>query len=173
MIRIEKASPDDHQLIAELGRITFIESHGSSASADDIAAYVAAKYTPEAVKTDIANQDHLYYIVYYGDQAAGYSKIILNCGHPEINQNPVAKLDRIYILREYYDKKIGLELLQFNVDFVKQARQVGIWLYVWTENQRAVKFYLRNGFTVIGSHDFPISATHSNPNYRLYLDCSL
>jgi ribosomal protein S18 acetylase RimI-like enzyme len=45
-----------------------------------------------------------------------------------------------------------------------------MWLYTWTGNERAVSFYLKAGFKIIGSHNFKISATHSNPNHRMLLE---
>ncbi len=44
-----------------------------------------------------------------------------------------------------------------------------MWLFVWKENQRAVNFYDKAGFKIIGNYEFKLSKTHSNPNYQMFL----
>ncbi len=169
MTLIKPAVVADCQLLATIGGQSFIESHGSSASAVDIATYVAEKYTSEVFEKELANPENLYHIIYYGAEPAGYSKIILNTGHANIGAGNVTKLERLYLLKEFYDKKLGHELLQFNVALARQNSQSGMWLFTWTGNERAVNFYKRSGFKIIGSHDFKISETHYNPNHQMLL----
>lgn len=78
-------------------------------------------------------------------------------------------MERLYLLKEFHDLKLGFELFQFNMALSNKNNQRGIWLYVWKQNSRAIDFYLKNGFLIIGSHNFKISATHSNPNHQMLL----
>ncbi|MEO6707056.1 MAG: hypothetical protein ABIN04_14540, partial [Ginsengibacter sp.] len=68
-----------------------------------------------------------------------------------------------------YDLKLGYNLFEFNRNLARTNNQKGIWLFVWKENERAIRFYKKNGFEVIGNFDFKISETHSNPNYQMLL----
>lgn len=169
MVTIVKANKDDAALLADIGCKTFIESHGHSAPAADIDAYVAAKYTSTILQQELSDPGNIYHILYHGQQAAGYSKIILNSPHPDIPEPNITKLERIYLLKEFYQLKLGYQLLQFNIDLSKKNNQAGIWLYVWKKNHRAVNFYLKTGFQITGSYDFKLSDTHSNPNHRMLL----
>jgi len=81
----------------------------------------------------------------------------------------MAKLERIYLLEEFYDLKLGMKLLQFNIKLSKNNQQEGMWLYTWIDNLRAIRFYEKNGFVIAGSHDFRITETLSNPNYLMVL----
>jgi diamine N-acetyltransferase len=93
----------------------------------------------------------------------------LNSPHPNIEPQHITKLERLYLLKDFYKQQAGLALFNFNVAIAKANNQAGIWLFVWKENERAVNFYLKSGFEIIGSHDFKISATHSNPNHQMFL----
>ena len=73
------------------------------------------------------------------------------------------------MLSDYHRLKLGLELFNFNVQLSKKHQQAGMWLFVWVENTKAIKFYNNFGFKIIGSHDFEISKTHSNPNHQMLL----
>ncbi len=169
MVIIEKATTDNAALLADIGRITFIESHGHSAPAADIDAYVATKYTPAVMQQELSDPKNIYHILYYDQQAAGYSKIVLHSPHPGMPQQNITKLERIYLLKEFYQLKLGYELLRFNIDLSKKNNEAGMWLYVWKENHRAVNFYTKAGFRITGSYDFKLSETHSNPNHRMLL----
>ena len=169
MITIQKATPAEAILIAGVGKKTFLESHGNSAPAADIDAYVALTYSLKTVQEELNNQENIYHIIYYKGLPVGYSKIIFNRPHTLVESSATTKLERIYLLKEFHDLKLGLALFEFIASFSKQENQTGIWLYVWKENQRAVSFYEKNGFEIIGSADFQISATHSNPNHVMYL----
>lgn len=170
MLEFKTANLNDAALIADIGARSFIESHGKSASASDINNYVASKFNVPQLEMELADTTSIFKIVYYNKQAAAYSKIILNCPNPNIREQKVCKMDRLYVLEEFLDKKIGQALFDLNVELAKQHEQKGVWLYVWTGNPRALRFYEKQGFKIVGETYFKISETHSNPNYWLYLE---
>jgi hypothetical protein len=85
MTSITKAKTEDFQLLADIGRISFIESHGNSASEEDINMYVRSKYNYDVLKQELNDPECIYYIIYHDKQPAGYSKIILNATHSNPN----------------------------------------------------------------------------------------
>ncbi len=169
MISIEKATEDDVELLSQIAKQTFLESHGNCAKPEDVNQYISEKYNPYVFKKELSDKKNIYHILYYDGQAAGYSKIILNAPFPNSNMAAITKLERLYLLKDFYDLKLGSMLFEFNTRLARENDQRGIWLYVWTENQRAVDFYNTCGFTIIGSYDFQISETHSNPNHQMFL----
>lgn len=170
MVSIVKAGRKDSSLLSEIAIQTFIESHGNSARPEDISAYIAAKYSEAIFEKELFDKKNNYHFIYYSNRVAGYSNLILNFPYQGSELTNIAKLERIYLLQEFYNLKLGAEFFQFNIDLAKQNDQKGIWLFVWKENQRAVNFYKKFGFVIIGSYDFKISETHSNPNYQMFLE---
>lgn len=166
---IIRATKSDAKLLADLGRQTFIESHGHSAPKEDIDNYVNQNYTREVLLKELSDAENIYHIIYYEGKPVGFSKIKLNYPTENIQMQNVTKLEKIFLLKEFYQLKLGLDLFNFNVELSKNNNQAGMWLFVWTENERAYNFYLKNGFAIIGSHDFKISANHSNPAHQMLL----
>jgi len=169
MVSIVSADKKDFQLLSEIARVTFLESHGHSAPPGVIKSYVKDKFNVNAVEAELHEKENIFNILTYNSKPAGYSKIILNNTHPAIKERNITKLERLYLLKEFYDLKLGHTLFQFNLDFSKKNEQAGMWLYTWKENQRAVNFYKKAGFEIIGSYDFHLAASHSNPNYLMLL----
>jgi ribosomal protein S18 acetylase RimI-like enzyme len=98
----------------------------------------------------------------------GYSKIIYNSPTVFVEEKQVCKLERLYILQSHYDKKLGWKLFEHNLNLAKSNQQKGFWLTVWTENNRAIKFYERIGFSTVGVVDFKVGNQY-NPNYVMFL----
>jgi len=170
MISISKAITADHQLLARLGEQTFRESHGHSAPQKDIDNYASEKFSDDAMLKELSDPENNYHIIYYNNEPAGFSKIILNAAHPLIKMTNVTKLERLYLLERFHRSKLGSTLFEFNVSYSRSNGQSGMWLYVWKENAKAIQFYLKHNFKVIGSYDFRLSPTHTNPNHQMFLE---
>ena len=169
MTSIVRAAKKNFQLLSEIAEVTFIESHGRSANAEDIKMYVSEKYNENIFKEELGDPKNIYHIIYFNDNPAGYSKIIFDAPYAGSKIKNITRLERIYLLKEYYDLQLGSALFHCNLDLSKGNNQAGMWLYVWKENPRAVNFYKKQGFVIIGSHDFKISENHSNPNHQMFL----
>jgi ribosomal protein S18 acetylase RimI-like enzyme len=168
-ISIRRATQQDAALLTVLASDTFRESHGHSAIPTDIEDYIRRTYSVDQLREELQNAANIYHLLYTGDTAIGFSKVVLNAPHPAVTLLPVAKLERIYLLEAFHSAGLGKTLFDFNIELVKAAGQRGIWLFTWTENHRAVRFYQRQGFRIIGSHSFAISQSHSNPNHQMLL----
>lgn len=169
MIEIIRPTIEHIKILSEIGSKSFIESHGSSAPEKDIENYVAMHFNEAEFEKELSDKGNVYFLIYFDGKPAGYSKIRLNTPNPNVEEQLLSKMDRLYVLKEYYDKQIGKQLFDHNLQFARENQQKGFWLFVWTENLRAIKFYQKIGFINIGSTSFKISETHSNPNYWLYL----
>jgi diamine N-acetyltransferase len=170
MISIIKATEKDCNSIADIGKVSVAESHRDSTSAEIMNEYLERNYNIDEIRKELDDVNNIYYIINYNDKPVGFSKIILNAKHPNIATENVTKLDRIYLLKEFYGLKLGLELLNFNIELSRNNNQSGMWLYTWIGNNRAVNFYLKAGFTIIGSHQFYVTETHYDVSHQMFLN---
>ncbi|MGI9190852.1 MAG: GNAT family N-acetyltransferase [Chitinophagaceae bacterium] len=169
MIRIERATLNDVSIICNIGYAEVEAAHRASCSAEHLNEYLDTHYNETAIVEELQNLNLYYFILFYHNEPIGFSKIILNQPHSAIKESAVTKLDRIYILQAFHDKKLGAELLRFNIELAKQHGQQGMWLFTWIGNERAIRFYSKFGFEIIGSHWFKVSETHANENHHMLL----
>lgn len=168
MITISKATAASAPILSQMGRQTFLEAHSTSSPAEDLAEYVSTKYALPTVQAEIANPKNIIHLIHYQSQPAGFSKIEFDSPFHLVKEANACKLDRLYLLKEFYGLKLGLELLEFNYELAKKAGQSGFWLYVWMGNDRAIRFYKKTGFEIIGEADFRLSARRVNPNHIMW-----
>lgn len=169
MISIRKATEKDGSSIARIGKIAVLEAHKESASAEEMDEYLGNNYNSAIITEELKDPKNVYHIIEYDGEVAGFTKIILNAEQPDINQENLSMLDRIYLLKEFYNLKLGYELLKCNIEFCKNHHQSGMWLHTWVGNTRAINFYLRAGFNIVGSHEFKVTETRYNKIHLMLL----
>lgn len=59
------------------------------------------------------------------------------------------EVDAIYVLSEYYDRKVGYRLMNKAVDRLSDYNTIFVW--VFENNERAIRFYHKFGFEFDGS----------------------
>lgn len=169
MLKIIKATIEDAETLSKVGPASFLPAHGHSAPKEIIDSYIAANFSEENLIKELSNPNFQYHIVYYNNKIAGFSKVIFNFENENIKDKKVTKMERLYLLKEFYNLGLGKKLLDFNINLAQKHKQAGIWLFVWIENQRALSFYKKTGFKKVGYFDFVLSPTRTNPNDVLYL----
>jgi diamine N-acetyltransferase len=165
MIVLRPLTIDDAPLLATVGRQTLLESHGHSAPAEVMQAYVDRSFSEAACRAELEDSGNIFYGAFYEGALAGYFKIIMSVPHPAVALQPSTKLERLYLLNTYLDLKLGHQLLQKAIELSKAAGEKSMWLNVWKENGRAIRFYEKQGFVTVGESDFVLTEAHSNPNW--------
>ena len=64
------------------------------------------------------------------------------------------EIERIYVLKKYHGQKVGQKLFDTAMSTAKREKKKYVWLGVWENNQRAIRFYQKNGFVEFGTHTF-------------------
>lgn len=59
-------------------------------------------------------------------------------------------------MEEFHGKKVGQLLYQKAMKISKQRGVDYVWLGVWEENPRAIRFYKKNGFVEFDRHIFKL-----------------
>lgn len=126
-------------------------------------AYVARSFNEAACRAELSDLKNIFMGVWYNGQPAGYSKIICNTPHPQVPLAPVTKLERIYLLQEYYGLGLGQGLLARAIETSKAMGDQGMWLDVWQKNDRAIRFYEKEGFEMVGESSFVLTEERTNP----------
>jgi diamine N-acetyltransferase len=172
MISVIRATERDYKPIVSIGKVSVEESHRGSSPDEVMHEFLERNYNDDAIREELNDVNNIYHIIQYNNRPAGFSKIVMNAKHPNIMEENVAKLDRIYLSKDFYGLKLGLELLNFNIKLSKANGQSGMWLYTWIGNQRAIDFYLKAGFIIIGSHQYYVTETHYDVSHQMFLKFS-
>ncbi len=159
-MEISRATPSDTKIIALLARITFTETFGHYfEDKTDLENYLDHTFSVQKLKNSLTKPNNLYWLAYIDELPVGYAKLKLNSPSSFLNESALCQLQKIYVLKDFLSKKIGLELQNVLLEKAK-SKAPKIWLSVLKENIRAIRFYEKNGFEKIGDHDFQIGKEH-------------
>jgi ribosomal protein S18 acetylase RimI-like enzyme len=60
------------------------------------------------------------------------------------------------VLQQYHGKQVGALLYEQALAIAKERKAPFIWLGVWEENPRAIRFYQKQGFVEFDQHIFQL-----------------
>ena len=150
MINIRKADIDDVITISNLGRITFSDTFESFFNnKNDLFAYLEDTFSQKSIQNSILKAESIYWIAFYDNTPIGYAKVKLDFVSQLIIPPKACYLDKIYVVKAFISKGIGMELHKTLMHEVTSLKYQHIWLSVLKENQKAINFYQKNGYQAI------------------------
>ena len=153
-IIIQKALFPDVQTLISIGKETFLDTFAENNTAENINSYVEQNFTEDRIKAEINNPDSHFYIAWEGENAIGYLKLNTGAAQNELQDEASLEIERIYVRSAYLGRKLGQLLYDKALEIAKELSKSYIWLGVWEENPRAIRFYEKNGFVAFDKHIF-------------------
>ena len=157
MKKVVKAKPDDVTIIALLARVTFTETFGHFFSdRNDLLNYLENTFNVSKIEQSLAKSNNVFWLAYVNQLPVGYAKLKIDSPSPFLKEKKVSQLQKIYVLKDFLSQKVGFALQDALLQETTLLGRERIWLSVLEENKRAIAFYLKNDFTLIGKHNFQI-----------------
>jgi ribosomal protein S18 acetylase RimI-like enzyme len=153
-VTIRKALVEDIATLQVIGRRTFYETFAPHNTEEDIQKYLDESFTYEKVKREVDNLESQFFIAWDEETPIGYLKVNTGTAQTELKDETALEIERIYVLAEYHGKKAGQLLYEKALETALQYKKASIWLGVWEENKRAIRFYQKNGFVPFDKHIF-------------------
>ena len=154
---------EDIPLLTRLGvdtyRETFVEDFGIQYPPQDEARFIEEAYGAEALLRYFEDPEYQHLIGELDGVPLGYALVGRNTlPHPDAKQGD-GEFKRLYVKRQAQTQGLGLLLFEVGMKWLEQHFSGPLWLGVWEHNERAKKFYLRNGFKPVGEYVFRVGET--------------
>ena len=156
-INIIKINIPEVEKLQEISRKTFIETFEDVNSEENMQLYLEEKLSIEQLTTELENPNSEFYFAQEGNNILGYLKLNFNEAQTEKVEEGY-EIERIYVLKVFHGMKIGQMLFEKAISIGKERKMKSVWLGVWEENHRALRFYEKNGFEVFGKHTFVLGS---------------
>jgi ribosomal protein S18 acetylase RimI-like enzyme len=156
-IVIRRATTEDAALLADLGARLFDQTFGAQNTPEDMEHFLSTTYSPELQRAELADPDRATVLAFDSDGAAiGFATTRRGSrSNGVIAERPV-EVQRIYVDRDSHGSGIGAALMNSCVEQARAWNGDVLWLGVWQENPRAIAFYKRQGFEVVGVQEFMV-----------------
>lgn len=155
-LKIRTADINDAGLLTALGITIFRAAFGPDNRQEDMDKYIAEEMNQDRITAELADKTNIFFIVRIDDEAIGYAKMRTRHNPEAPKSNKPIEIERLYVLHDYHGRQVGAALMEHCINVARQQGCDAIWLGVWEQNHRAVKFYKKWGFELYGSHNFKL-----------------
>jgi len=151
---VTTTSQEDFKTIQRVAKETFFETFSGSNTEEDMQKYLAENFSDENIKAELANPESLFFVAWEREIPVGYLKVNTGNAQTELKDEISLEIERIYVKSEFHGKKVGQLLYDKALEVAINQKKSYIWLGVWEENAKAIRFYEKNGFVVFDKHVF-------------------
>jgi len=153
-LTLQQVGPSDILTLQSISRQIFLEAFGDTTSEANMKAYLDSSFSYDKLMAELENANSQFYFALFEGNVVGYLK--LNTGDAQTEQElaEALEIERIYVLAAFHGQKVGKALLNKAFEVAAELQCKTIWLGVWENNQRALRFYTKAGFEVFNSHIF-------------------
>ena len=156
---IRRAGSADAEALSAIGAATFVETFGHLYPPSDLEPFLAEAYSLEHTRADLADPAKASWIVEAGGEVVGYA-LAGPCGLPHAGvTRRCGELKRIYLLKAWQGGGLGARLFAETLAWLSSGGPRAVWIGVWSENHRALRFYARHGFEKAGEYSFHVGET--------------
>ena len=153
-MQIRKLDITDLENLQKISITTFRETFEEVNSEKDMQKYLDENLNLERLKSELENPDSEFYFIENENKNLGYLKLNFENAQTEKVEENYFEIERIYVLKAFLGQKIGQILFDKAIEIGREKNLEYVWLGVWEENHRAIRFYGKNGFEIFGKHDF-------------------
>ena len=153
-MQIRKLDITNLENLQKISITTFRETFEEVNSEEDMQKYFDENLSLERLKSELENPDSEFYFFENKNKNLGYLKLNFGNAQTEKVEENYFEIERIYVLKAFLGQKIGQILFDKAIEIGREKNLEYVWLGVWEENHRAIKFYKKNGFEIFGKHDF-------------------
>jgi diamine N-acetyltransferase len=153
-LHIRRATLADAPLIASLGAQTFVTSFGAQNTPENLAKHLASAFGEDIQTRELVDPAITYLIAELHGRTAGYAQV-REGDAPECITGPApVEVRRFYVLHDFHGTGIAQALMDACAIEARQRGGRTLWLGVWDQNPRAIRFYTKWGYEDVGGQTF-------------------
>ncbi len=156
MFTIRPATLEDAETLADLGRRIFVETFAKDNTPEDMAAYLKSTFGPALQRAEL--QDASVHFLLLSAQGAPVAYAKLAKGPPTARGSRPLQISRFYVEAAWHGSGAAQALMEAVLQLARQQGRDDVWLGVWEHNDRAIRFYQKQGFVRVGEQPCQVGA---------------
>lgn len=161
MPRFRRATLDDADAVAALAAMLIRQAYEDLIPGVGIEAYIAQAFSTARVKSDLADETIVTLLA--EDEDTGNAVALTQLRSTQVPvPSPIdanVELWRFYLERSWHGSGLAQRFMHEAGQAAAAMDAHGVWLSVWEDNPRAIRFYEKVGFMQVGFHEFPVGET--------------
>ncbi len=155
---LRRGTIDDAARLSVFGARLFAETFGAANTPENLAAYLAGTYGEPVQRAELADPRMRTVLAEHGTEIVGYAQVACGPAPACVSGPSPVELRRIYVAPAWHGRGLAQRLMEAAEDAARELGGGTCWLGVWERNPRAIAFYIKCGFTDVGSHTFMLGS---------------
>ncbi|WP_439558422.1 GNAT family N-acetyltransferase [Dyadobacter sp.] len=153
-IIITKVGIADLQTVQQISKETFFETFAEANTEADMNKYLTENFSETKIAAELSNPESQFFVASLNGNPVGYMKLNTGRAQTELQDPTSLEIERIYVKSTFHGQKVGQLLYNKALEVASAEQKAFIWLGVWEENLKAIRFYEKNGFVAFDKHIF-------------------
>ena len=154
VVTIRPAIPSDAASLAVIAERTFRETFAADNSEENMNLHCAQNFQAEIQSREISDPQFITLLAEDAGTLVGFAQLRLAQSTSCVPSVRPAELHRIYVASGWHGRGVAHDLMRKAIGAAAQAGSDCVWLGVWDRNLKAVAFYRKHGFRIVGDHPF-------------------
>jgi diamine N-acetyltransferase len=142
------------EVLREIAIRTFEETFASTNSEENMNDYYVRCFNETTLQQELSDPEAWWYFIEYSGALAGYLKVNAGNAQTELQDEDGFEVERIYVLKAFQRTGVGVALMQHAINLGREMGKRYLWLGVYEENFRALRFYEKFGMKEFADHIF-------------------
>ena len=151
---LRRAAANDSAALSRFSSRVFSLSCPQTAPAD-LAEYIAGELNPAQWEAILGDPTQVTLVAEMSSAIVGYAVIALEREHPELEVKGTAEFRKLYVEAAQHGTGVGAQLFE-DALALAEAHRRPVWLGVFQQNPRAIAFYKKYGFEIVGEQLFQV-----------------
>lgn len=157
-MKIRRALASDSKALSRLAEKTFRETFSSGSRPSDMQKFCEDNYNPEIQLQEINDSNLVTILAESEGQLAGFAQVQLESPKEGLSGTSQSELSRLYVLSQWQGSGVAHKLMSEVLASVAKVQSDCLWLGVWENNARAIAYYSKYDFTIVGEHIFKVGS---------------
>jgi ribosomal protein S18 acetylase RimI-like enzyme len=155
---LRRAGDGDAAALARLADQTFREAFASGNTPDDLDAHCARHYGEPQQLAEIRDPALETWVAEIDGALVAYGQLRFGAPSPAVAAARPAEVARFYVEARHHGLGLAPRLMERLLERADAAGADAVWLGVWERNPRAIRFYEKQGFAIVGEKIFVVGA---------------
>ena len=156
-IRVVIANQSHRFTISSIGKQSFRDAFSHLfKNKEELFEYLEYTYHPDKIGKSLEKENNIFFLAFVENVPVGFAKVKKSSLNEQIESIAQMELQKVYVLSYYHGSGAGQALLDATLDLAQEIQPDFLWLDTHINNDKAIRFYERNGFKKSGKYHFTI-----------------
>lgn len=153
---IRRCVPGDEGALSLVGQASFLEAFAGVLDGGDVVAHCTKQHSVENYRAWLSDPRTSIWIAEVARCPVGYLVLTTpDLPLPDVGPSDL-EVKRVYLLHRFQREGVGARLMEKARTHAQNLGMKRLLLGVYAENKRAIAFYERLGYVVVGARDFRV-----------------